>query len=38
MLEWLLNYGNQKTSQEYTYIKENISEINDIVELSKRIF
>ena len=25
--------GNQNTTQQYTYIKENMSEINDIVEL-----
>ena len=37
MLEWLTNTGNQKTTQESTYTKENISEINDIVELSEGI-
>ena len=31
MLEWLRNDGKLKNTQEYTYIKENISEINDIV-------
>ena len=32
MLEWLPNYGNQKTAQDSTYIKGDISEINDINE------
>ena len=30
MIEWLRNDNNQKTTQESTYIKENMSEINDI--------
>ena len=38
MLEWLHNDVNQKTTQESTYIKENMSEINDILELTKGIF
>ena len=38
MLEWLTNDGNQKNTQEYTYIKENVSEINDINELPEGIF
>ena len=38
MLEWLHNNGNQKTIQESTYIKENMSEINDIVEFPTDIF
>ena len=32
MLESLPDYGNQNTAQVYTYIKENMSEINDINE------
>ena len=38
MPEWLHNNGNQKTTQESNYIKENMSEINDIVELPEGIF
>ena len=38
MLELLLNDGNQKTKKYSTYIKENMSEINDIVELLEIIF
>ena len=38
MLERLSNEANQKTTQESTYIKENMSEINDIVELPEGIF
>ena len=46
MLEWLINgkqstlplNGNKKTTQESTYINENVSEINDIVELPEGIF
>ena len=38
MLEWLPNNGNQKTTQESTYLKENLSGINDIVELSEGIY
>ena len=34
----MINYGNQKTTQDSTYIKENISEINDIDELPEVIF
>ena len=30
MIEWLPNDVNQKNTQEYTWIKENMSEINDI--------
>ena len=37
MLEWLPNDVNQKTTQEYIYIKENISEINDINKLPEGI-
>ena len=32
MIEWLPNDNNQKTTQESTYIKESMSDINDIVE------
>ena len=38
MLEWLPNYGNQNTTQESNYIKENISEINYIVELPEGVY
>ena len=38
MLEWLPNYGNQKTTQDSTYIKENMLEINDIFELPEGIY
>ena len=38
MLESLPDYGNQKTAQVYTYIKENMSEINDINEWFEDIF
>ena len=38
MLEWLPNYCNQKTTQESTYIKENMSEINDIIKLPESIY
>ena len=38
MLERLPHDGNQKTTQESTYIKENVLEINDIVELTKGLF
>ena len=34
----LPNYGNQKTTEESTYIKENMSEINDIVELPEVMY
>ena len=37
MLEWLPSYGNKKTTQYYNHIKENMSEINDIVELTEGI-
>ena len=32
MIEWLPNNHNKKTTQDSTYIKENMLEINDIVE------
>ena len=38
MLKLLTNDNNKKTTQESTYIKENMSEINDILELTKGIF
>ena len=38
MPERLPNYFNQKTTQESTYIKENMSEINDIIELPEVIY
>ena len=38
MLERLPNYGSKKTTQESTYIQENISEINDTVELPESVF
>ena len=38
MPEWLHNNGNQKTTQESTSVKENILEINDIIELPEGIF
>ena len=38
MLGWLPNDGNQKTTQDSTYIKENMSEINDINRLPEDIF
>ena len=38
MLEWLPNDGNQKTTQDSTFIKENMSEINNIDELPEYIF
>ena len=33
MLEWFTNDKNQNTTQESAYIKEIMSEINDIIEL-----
>ena len=38
MIEWLPNDVNQKNTQEYTWIKENMSEINDIGELPEVFF
>ena len=38
MLEWLINYDNQNTTQEFTDIKENMSEINDIIELPEGVY
>ena len=38
MLEYLPKNGNQKTTQESNYIKGNMSEINDIEELTKGNF
>ena len=38
MLKLLTNDNNKKTTQESTYIKENISEINDTDELLEGIF
>ena len=38
MLKWLPNDGNQKITQESTYINENMSEMNYLVELSEGIF
>ena len=38
MLSWLPNCGNQKTTQESTYRNENMSEINDIVELTEGMY
>ena len=46
MLEWLLNCkqatlpinGNKKNTHESNYIKENMSEINDIVEFPEGVF
>ena len=38
MLELLPNCGNQKTTKESTYMKKNMSEINDIVELPGGIY
>ena len=38
MLEWIPNNGNKNTTKDSTYIKENMSEINDIDELPESIF
>ena len=38
MLECLLSNGNQNNSQESSYIKENVSEISDIVDLPESVF
>ena len=38
MIEWLRNDNNQKTTQDSTYIKENVSEIYNIHELPEGIF
>ena len=38
MLVWLPNYGNTKTTQESTKIRENMPEINDIGELTECIY
>ena len=38
MLERLQNDGNKKTTQKPTEINQNMSEINDIVELPEGIF
>ena len=38
MLEWLPSYRNHKTTQESNYINENVSEVNEIVELPEGIY
>ena len=38
MLEWIYDAGNQNTTQEFTYIKEVISQINDSNELPEDIY
>ena len=38
MLEWIPNNGNKNTTKDSTYIKENMSEINDIDELPEGFF
>ena len=38
MFEWLPSYWNQKTTQESNYINENVSEVNEIVELPEVIY
>ena len=38
MISWLNNDDNKKATQESTKIYENMSEINDIVELPENIF
>ena len=38
MLEGFPNDDNQNTTHKYTYIKENMLEINDIIELPEGVF
>ena len=38
MLERLPNYCNKRTIQESTFIKENMSKINEIIELPEVIY